>query len=150
MWAVIALLALGMAGIMRQVNTLVAARGFRVQTVGPRLGSLAPEIDGLKEFSAQNSLLVFAAAECEACNEAIEKLSASLERQELSEIIVALYAGSADGYENDRISILENQEAAFAAFEVPVTPFAVRISDGIIRQAGPIGGTRLLDRAWAA
>jgi hypothetical protein len=74
-WFAIVLLALALAGIVRQVRSLVTLHGIRLNPVGPALGSAAPAIEGSDGYGqGRSTILLFADAACQSCEQVLAEL----------------------------------------------------------------------------
>lgn len=141
-WLAILVLALAMAGLLRQVRTLSSGRPVRRQ-VGPPAGSLAPEVPGLEQLAQEGyiTVLLFLDTNCDVCVETLriaEELAG--DRNGHSVRFVAIFSANADGATSDRIRRVENGNDIFARYSVPVAPFGVAINDrGRVTHAGGIG-----------
>lgn len=133
-WAAILLLALVVAGLVRQVHAL--GRGAsRPAGLGPAAGAPAPAFDRLGP-----GLLLFLDRECGVCADVLAAVPAGRPLQ-------AIFAGPPpDEAPRPGVSVLaDEQDGLFADYRVPATPFAVLVGDdGRVRAAEPVGSPEAL------
>ena len=136
-WVTIALLALAMSGLLRQIRALEADLSLRRVTVGPALGSPAPSLDGV---GWQNpTLLLFAEAGCPTCHATLSEFATAAESSD-GLAFVAVFRGEANGFRSPQVRVLEAQDVSFADYRVPLTPFAIAVSArGTVADAAAIG-----------
>jgi hypothetical protein len=139
-WVALVLLALVVAGLVRQVHHLT--QGPRTRDVGPSAGTAAPGLDRLAAEPGQPTLLLFLEQDCPACQdvfaEALTLTGGPPTR--------AVFAGDAPAADPPpALRILANQDALFQAYRIPATPFGVVVgADGRVRTAEPVGSVRAL------
>ncbi|SNR91992.1 hypothetical protein [Actinomadura mexicana] len=133
-WAAILLLALVVAGLVRQVHAL--GRGAaRPAGPGPAAGAPAPAFDRLGP-----GLLLFLDRECGVCGDVLAAVPAGRP-------LHAIFAGPPpDEAPRPGVSVLAGeQDGLFADYRVPATPFAVLVGDdGRVRAAEPVGSPEAL------
>ncbi|GAB3967236.1 hypothetical protein GCM10029978_034100 [Actinoallomurus acanthiterrae] len=139
-WAALALLALVVAGLVRQVHHLT--RGPRTPEVGPTTGMPAPGIDRLAAEPGRPALLLFLSDECPACQDVFEEACGLTGAPPIR----ALFRGGAPAVAPpDHMLVFAGQGELFQEYQVPATPYAVLVgSDGRIRTAEPVGSVRTL------
>ncbi|GAA4378408.1 hypothetical protein AB0C69_23395 [Actinomadura sp. NPDC048032] len=133
-WAAILLLALVVAGLVRQVHAL--GRGAaRPAGLGPAPGAPAPAFDRLGP-----GLLLFLDRECGVCADVLAAVPAGRP-------LHAIFAGPPPGEPAPPgVTVLAGeQDGLFADYRVPATPFAVLVgADGRVRAAEPVGSPEAL------
>ncbi|WP_329521616.1 hypothetical protein [Spirillospora sp. NBC_01491] len=144
-WVAIALLALVVAGLVRQVHALGqggSGRGAPRAALGPAPGTPAPEFGRLGP-----GLLLFLDRDCGVCADVLAEAGG------LGRPMHAIFSGPApDGPAPDElgpaagITVLSGEhDGLFAAYGVPATPFAVIVDeDGRVRVAEPVGSAQAL------
>ncbi|GGT66781.1 hypothetical protein [Actinomadura citrea] len=133
-WAAILLLALVVAGLVRQVHAL--GRGAsRPAGLGPAAGAPAPAFDRLGP-----GLLLFLDRECGVCADVLAAVP-------IGRPLHAIFAGPPpDEAPRPGVTVLAGeQDGLFADYRVPATPFAVLVgADGRVRAAEPVGSPEAL------
>lgn len=139
-WAALVLLALVVAGLVRQVHGLT--QGPRPQELGPRPGVLAPDLAALAPAAVGPTLLLFLSDECGACPDILREAVVLAGRTPIR----AVFAGAPlDVDAPDGLRIFAERADLFDAYQVPATPFAVLTgADGRIQLAEPVGSVRAL------
>lgn len=127
-WVAILLLALVVAGLVRQVAALT--RGATAPSVlGPAPGTPAPAFDRLGP-----GLLLFLDRDCGVCTDVLAAAE-SLDRP-----VQVAFAGAPAATSPELTVHADEQDGLFAAYDVPATPFAVLIDPGgRVRAAEPVG-----------
>lgn len=145
-WIAIALLALGMAGLLRQLRELserVQNPGMMPERFEQRV---VEELARLNLRVSEHSVVLFADAECVSCKEVIpqfEKMAAAVPEWNFVLMFAADASGSTD---RSPVHVVRDASAAFARLRIPLTPFVVLTDEvGEIVQASPVGSTELLD-----
>ncbi|MEU5882352.1 hypothetical protein [Spirillospora sp. NPDC047279] len=142
-WVAIVLLALVVAGLVRQVHALGQAAagggGPRPSPLGLAPGSPAPAFDRLGP-----GLLLFLDVDCGVCADVLEAAGS------LGRPVHAIFAGPAP--DTPGVTVLAHeQDGLFAAYAVPATPFAVVVdAGGRVRTAEPVGSPDALRDLEAA
>ncbi|WP_067458309.1 hypothetical protein [Actinomadura macra] len=137
-WAAILLLALVVAGLVRQVHALsqaAPARGAHGTTaLGPAAGTRAPAFDRLGP-----GLLLFVDSECGVCTDVLATAG------ELGGPLHAIFSGAAPGTPFPGTVLDGERDGLFADYGVPATPFAVLVGeDGRVRASEPVGSPEAL------
>ena len=145
-WFAIAMLALAVAGLLRQVAALRGG-GWVEPELGPAHGTPAPDLAPDVQVPAP-ALLLFADRDCEGCAEVLpvfSRLASNGERGQRR--YVAVFANDhTDGGLDPDVLTVTNADEAFRSYRVPVTPFAVAVgADGHIVASGPVGASDLLE-----
>ena len=133
-WAVLLLLALVVAGLVRQVHAL--GRGVpQAAALGPAPGAPAPAFERLGA-----GLLLFLDRDCGVCAEVLEAAGA------LDRPFRAVFSGPApEGLSPGVTALTEEREGLFTAYRIPATPFAVLVdAAGRVRAAEPVGSPEAL------
>ncbi|NVI89813.1 hypothetical protein [Actinomadura sp. BRA 177] len=131
-WVAILLLALVVAGLVRQVHAL-GQGAPRTAGLGPAPGTPAPAFDRLGP-----GLLLFLDRDCGVCTDVLAAAEGPLH---------AIFAGPPpDGASRPGVTVLTGeQDGLFADYRVPATPFAVLVgADGRVRAAQPVGSPEAL------
>ncbi len=137
-WAALALLALVVAGLVRQVHQL--SRGPRTRALGLPAGSAAPGLDVIGAEPGRATVLLFLSEDCPACQDVFEE-TLGMSDGPATRAIFAEDAIRADPPAHLRI--LPGQGALFTAYQVPATPYGVIVgADGRVRVAEPVGSVR--------
>lgn len=143
-WVAIAMLALAMAGLLRQVRALTAQVSQPVVRAFALTGTSAPEFQGTTLQWDRPTLLLFVTSECRVCQERLRELE-SLAEQDGELAYVAVFPGPADDLRSRRVQVLQNQSAAFGRFSIPVTPFGVVVTPGgVVSHAVAVGSSSAL------
>jgi len=144
-WAAIALLALAMSGLLRQIRTLAASVAPGTAQLGPTIGLPAPQLDGLGAGWSKTAILIFLDADCRTCKQLLPRLSALADIDGEQLAFVAVFRGEPVA-ESSNIEVISNQHEAFRRFRVPVTPFGVAVGpSGITVASRPIGSVTALE-----
>lgn len=154
-WAAIALLALVVSGLVRQVHQLSRAQPRSAGRAGPASGASAPGLttpglDGLLPAD-RASLLLFLDADCGTCGQVLAEARAWTVRQgDAAPRVLGLYAGSVPPGADSGVPLLGDRPELFSAYDIPATPYAVAVDEeGRIARAEPLGSAtallRLLD-----
>ncbi|MEU6038292.1 hypothetical protein ABZ801_23060 [Actinomadura sp. NPDC047616] len=134
-WAALLLLALVVAGLVRQVHAL--GRGApRTTPLGPAPGSPAPGFDRLGP-----GLLLFLDRDCGVCAQVLAAAGT------LGRPVRAIFSGPApaDAAPAAATVLADEHDGLFAAYRIPATPFAVLVDDtGHVRAAEPVGSPEAL------
>lgn len=141
-WLGIILLALVVAGLLRQVHALQG--GKRTVVIGPQPGDSAPILPFVDMGTRTERVFLFVDTACRTCASALRLLDKSAESFQDKEFIAVFRNGA----QTDLVSArhVSNQSAAFEQFHVPVTPFAVVVSEeGLVKRAGPIGSPAMYE-----
>lgn len=125
LWVAVALLALAVVALLRQVgllHTRIAPMGVHFAGEGPELDAPAPAVDGLTYGHRAVTLLAFVSPACEICaglRPALARLARSYDDVELQVV----------GH--------DSSPQTFARFRVRSTPYLVAVDgDGIVRSRG--------------
>jgi hypothetical protein len=137
-WAALVLLALVVAGLVRQVHQLT--QGPRTRDLGLSAGTPAPALDLIGAEPGQVTLLLFLSEDCPACQDVFEE-ALGLGGGPATRAVFAEDTIDADAPANLRI--LSGQAELFTAYQVPATPYGVIVgADGRVRTAEPVGSVR--------
>jgi methylamine dehydrogenase accessory protein MauD len=161
LWVLVALLALVVVALARQVGTLHLRLGPRgaleLDDEGPPLGE-APEaiptvaLDGRKTTvggPGEPQLLLFVSPGCPVCREVLPSLPAAARAGRLAPYVI-VDAGSEDAarsYRHDRVGapLLPAPEIA-ESYRIPGTPYAVVIDvTGMVRAKGTVNNLEQLE-----
>lgn len=128
-WLAIALLALGFAGLLRQVNQLRRASAPGATAGEPSLiGLLLPSSGELAALRpAGGGVVAFVSPACDSCARVLDVL-AHLMTPAATVVVSAGHCEATDG-----VRCLENRRDLFDRFGVPATPYLMRVvADGAI------------------
>lgn len=132
-WAALLLLALVVAGLVRQVHALSSGTARRVPA-GPRPGNPAPHLDRLD--ARPPAVLLFLSPGCHTCTEVLDESVSALGD---GPAVHALYEEAAPDPPPGVVAH-GHQDRLFAAYDAVAVPFAVLVgADGRIAGAGPAG-----------
>jgi hypothetical protein len=133
-WVAILLLALVVAGLVRQVHALSQGVPQRA-TLGPAPGTPAPAFDRVGA-----GLLLFLDLDCGVCAEVLEAAGA------LDRPFRAIFAEDGPDTAPRGATVLTGERhGLFEAYGVPATPFAVVIDEGgRVRSSEPVGSVEAL------
>jgi len=144
-WAAILLLALAIAGLIRQLKLVLVVLERPRSSIGPRVGSRgASELRlGMNGELALPAVLLFADNECTSCDAIVNGLSSHLEilPPEISFRIVFRGAPPAAAVAvNATAVVLKDRQELFEILGVHMTPFVVVVgNDGTVIASEPIG-----------
>ncbi|MFF0075476.1 hypothetical protein [Streptomyces sp. NPDC005494] len=168
-WAAIALLALVVSGLIRQVHQLSRTQPHRPGRVGLTPGARAPGLDasrhdppGLDDLltPGRAALLLFLDADCRTCGQVLAEAGAWTTRQgdAATPQVLGLYADAGPRADADAgpsadegaVPVRDHRPELFAAYDIPATPYAVVIDpERRIVRSEPLGSPtallRLLD-----
>jgi hypothetical protein len=137
-WVALVLLALVVAGLVRQVHQLT--QGPRTREVGLPAGSPAPGLDRIEAEPGRPTLLLFLSEDCPACQDVFQE-ALGMRGGPATRAIFAEEPIVADPPAHLRV--LPGQEELFTAYQVPATPYGVIVgADGRVRTAEPVGSVR--------
>ncbi|MBW8482181.1 hypothetical protein [Actinomadura parmotrematis] len=133
-WVAIALLALVVAGLVRQVHALTDGAPRRT-ALGPEPGAAAPGFDRLGP-----GLLLFLDRDCGVCGEVLDAADG------LGRPLHAVFSGpAADGLAPEITVLAGEGEGLFTDYRVPATPFAVLVDGhGRVTASEPVGSAEAL------
>lgn len=133
-WVALLLLALVVAGLVRQVHALSSGTVARRDPVGPRAGTVAPHLDRLDAHPP--AVLLFLTPTCHTCTDVLDE-AASVAGANLP--VHAIYEGPAPEAP-DGVVAHGRQGGLFATYDAVAVPFAVVVGeDGRITSAAPVG-----------
>ena len=159
-WVAIALLALVVSGLVRQVHQL--SRGGLARApgrLGVTPGSAAPHADDLLAddvlAEGRDTLLLFLSAECRTC---AEVLAEAARLDATATAVRAVYAGQAPttapdgtGTDGGAVPVTEGRPDLFTAYDAIATPFAVLVGPtGRVVRSEPPGSAAALRALLAA
>lgn len=147
-WATLALFALALAGVLRQVRGLSEQRAARFGHLGPPIGAPAPPVNGREVYGRGRWVfLFFVDAECATCEATIREVEQVAQRGKRDQDFLALFAGGGSGFRGEGVAVLEDQTSTFDAFRIAATPFAVSVTpEGIVSNAAAIGSPAAVQR----
>ena len=144
-WVALVLLALVVAGLVRQVHHL--AQGPRTPEMGLAPGSRAPGLDRIGAEPGQATLLLFLSEDCPACQDVFQE-ALGMRAGPATRAIFAEEPVVADPPVHLRV--LPGMGELFTAYQVPATPYGVIVgADGRVRTAEPVGSVRGLHALMA-
>lgn len=133
-WVAIALLALVVAGLVRQVHALGRGAPGPAHALGPAAGTPAPAFDRLGP-----GLLLFLDRDCGVCAAVLDAAG------DLGGPLHAIFSGPAPDSPPPGPVLTGERDGLFAEYRVPATPFAVVVgADGRVRAAEPVGSPEAL------
>lgn len=142
-WVAITLLALAMAGLLRQVRELTRRLenpGVEVEPAGPRVLHELTNLDLVQ----RHSIVLFAADGCKACDEVLPTFD-ELAAMSPHYNFVVMFDGDQVSVSSANVPTLVGVAPAFVRLGIPVTPFAVVTDDSqTVIQAAPVGSSELL------
>jgi hypothetical protein len=157
-WVAIALLALVVSGLVRQVHALTSGHVHGGE-VGPRTGSPAPALSRLGSGQA-GTVLLFLSEGCGPCEEILDEAASLAAGAAAHDVAVrALYPSTAPSLPRAPsadppadLTLLDGEATLFEQYMIPATPFAVLVdATGRVARSEPLGSRRalrqLLDRA---
>ncbi|WP_062213545.1 hypothetical protein [Streptomyces sp. NBRC 109706] len=146
-WIAVALLALVVSGLVRQVHQL-AKGGVARSTgqLGVTPGSPAPHADDLLA-EGQDTLLLFLSAECRTCAEVLARADEFAGGPAAEALRVrAVYAGAAPAGAGTEVPVTDHRPDLFTAYDAIATPFAVLVgAGGRVVRSEPLGSAAALD-----
>lgn len=144
-WVLIFLLALVVAGLVRQVHILNKTVANWSTTSGPRVGVPAPLLDNELQAKGSPAVMLFADAGCASCTKVLPDFTRLAEASAGQARFLAVFSGEAELSATTNLHVLTDQRELHTRFGVPATPFAVSLSeDGIVLDAAPVGSSELL------
>ncbi|WP_051834595.1 hypothetical protein, partial [Streptomyces sp. NRRL S-15] len=137
-WAAIALLALVVSGLIRQVHQLSRTQPQRPGRVGIAPGAQAPGLDEARTDPAgldglltpgRAALLLFLDADCRTCGQVLAEAGAWTVRQgdAAAPQVLGLYAGAGPQADEGAVPVRDHRPELFTAYDIPATPYAVAI-----------------------
>ncbi|MDT0264774.1 hypothetical protein RM844_00560 [Streptomyces sp. DSM 44915] len=150
-WVAIALLALVVSGLVRQVHQLSRGGVARAPgRLGVTPGSAAPHADELLAddvlAAGRETLLLFLSAECRTCAQVLT-VAAELAERPAAPAVRAVYAGAApaDATATAAVPVTEHRPDLFTAYDAIATPFAVVVgATGRVLRSEPLGAAAAL------
>jgi hypothetical protein len=144
-WVAIVLLGLTVSGLVRQVHALQSPRRPEGLEADLPTGTQAPTIDGLAWDRQRSNVLLFVDASCQSCAQVLPYLGTLAEERTGDTAFTALFAGHDGGFQTDHVRVLTRQARAFEQYQVPLTPFGVKVSpEGVLIAAAPVGSDKIL------
>jgi hypothetical protein len=137
-WVALVLLALVVAGLVRQVHQLT--QGPRTRDLGLAVGSVAPALDVVGAEPGQATLLLFLSEDCPVCHDVFDEALGLVDGPATR----AIFAEQAIGQDPPaNMRVLAGRQDLFTEYKVPATPYAVVVgADGRVRTAEPVGSVR--------
>ncbi|MGH3731474.1 MAG: hypothetical protein ACRDTU_22430 [Micromonosporaceae bacterium] len=136
-WVAIALLALVVSGLVRQVHTLSTGATRRPDRIGLRPGSPAPELRRLLPGHGDTVVLLFLEPDCGTCGEVLAEAA----RHPVPVRAIYRQAGPAD----PPVPVHEDEADLFDAYDALATPYAVVVDrDGRVARSEPVGSRAAL------
>lgn len=173
-WAAIALLALVVSGLIRQVHQLSRTHPHRPGRVGIAPGAHAPGLDASRHDPAglddlltpgRAALLLFLDADCRTCGQVLAEAGAWTTRQgdAATPQVLGLYAdagpradadagpspeaGAGPRVDEGAVPVRDHRPELFAAYDIPATPYAVVIDpERRVVRSEPLGSPTALLR----
>lgn len=144
-WAALALLSFAVAGLMRQVLVLSRGGARPVEPVGPRPGKPVPSI-GANAAWTRESVVLFLSDDCPSCHEVVPAFAGLAETHDDDDDFIAVFAGrSAGNGLGERVRTVTGARSLLHEYDVPVLPFAVRVSEhGVVVDSAPVGSVARL------
>jgi hypothetical protein len=144
-WVAIALLALALSGLLRQVHLLRLGQSRPQLDSGPTVGSLAPELNGDMEWP-RPTVLLFADRGCSSCDRLLPVFE-TIAQSNTGVDFKVVFPGDANGFHSPHVETLTDQARLFAQFRIPATPYGVAVGhEGEVADASPIGSSSLLQQ----
>jgi hypothetical protein len=144
-WVAIVLLGLTVSGLVRQVHALSSGHQPERLEVDLLTGTQAPTVDGLVWDRQRTNVLLFVDASCHSCAQVLPYLDTLSEETTSDTAFTALFVGHDGGFRTDHVRVLTRQASAFEQYQVPLTPFGVKVSsEGVLIAAAPIGSDKML------
>lgn len=148
-WVAIALLALVVSGLVRQVHQL--SRGGVARSpgrLGVTPGSRAPHAGDLLA-EGQETLLLFLSADCRTCSDVLTEAERLVEGPSDSPHVRAVYADAAPTSATT-VPVLDHRPDLFTAYDAIATPFAVIVdATGRVARSEPLGSPSALTELLA-
>ncbi|GAA2639052.1 hypothetical protein SMC26_40770 [Actinomadura fulvescens] len=139
-WAAILVLALAMAGMLRQLHALKGGDS-RVDHLGPSIGAAAPALP-LPDAVRRNVPVValFLDLECDSCERTLQVAEELVNEGENRVEFVGLFADDPNDHRSHGVRLVGNATEAFESYQIPVTPFGVVIStEGTVLASTALG-----------
>jgi hypothetical protein len=144
-WVAIVLLGLTVAGLVRQVHALQSGHQPERLEADLPTGTRAPTIDGLGWDRQRTNVLLFVDASCHSCAQVLPYFDTLAKEKRSDTAFTALFAGHDGGFRTNHVRVLTRQARAFEQYQVPLTPFGVKVSpEGVLIAAAPVGSDKLL------
>jgi hypothetical protein len=145
-WIAIALLALAMSGLIRQVRALSVQPRATSLASSPLVGQPFPlPGDPGVGWSGGTRVVLFVTADCEVCQTRLAELEAIAREDGGGLAFAAMFSGSANGFRSEDVEAVPDQGSVLEQFGMPATPFGVVVRpSGVIAHAEVIGSTQAL------
>lgn len=141
-WVAIVLLALAVAGLMRQVHLLLTERSVEGTAVSAPPGPRLLPAD-LMAVGAER-IVLFASTTCVACSEVMPVMAEYSTRAGTSCTVIT--AAARHPQWPDELTYRENAADLFEQFGVTATPHALRIVGSEVVDSAPVGSVEALRR----
>ncbi|WP_258534586.1 hypothetical protein [Streptomyces sp. PT12] len=151
-WVAIALLALVVSGLVRQVHQLSRGGVARMNgRLGVTPGSAAPHAGELLA-EGRETLLLFLSAECGTCADVLAEADRLGQRgSPAAPQVRAVYAGAAPATAAATVPVVDHRPDLFTAYDAIATPFAVVVgATGRVVRSEPLGSPAALRELFAA
>lgn len=140
-WLVILMLALAMAGVIRQLRIVsMAVGGMAVSPSASLEGLRLPEdLRRAMNGMAAGATLIFMDSACQSCASILPQVQQS-SREDGNRRLKIVFRGSAPDWVAGEPQVFDQMGTAFEALQIPATPFAVDIDEaGGVARAAPVG-----------
>lgn len=144
-WVAIVLLALVVAGLVRQVHQLSRGGVARTSTgqVGVTPGSRAPHADELLA-EGHETLLLFLSPDCRTCTEVLAEAESWTKQAAHAPRVRAVYADTAPTTATT-VPVTDHRPDLFTSYDAIATPFAVIVdTTGRVARSEPLGSASAL------
>jgi thiol-disulfide isomerase/thioredoxin len=140
-WGAILVLAMGLAGVVRQVQLLTSGRGYMPRSTGPSIGQVLDPVDAPW---TRPTLLLFLSTDCFACDRLLPEFE-TLAADSAGELeFVAVFAG--EGRFIGEVTVLTHRGHLFDQLDVTATPFAIAVDEtGRVQGASTVGSPNMLN-----
>lgn len=146
-WVAILILALALAGLMRQFHLWAEGQRPEPLALGPAIGSTVPEAGDLGARSGRPTLLLFVNDTCRGCERLLPALP-QVARDHDDVRLVAMFPKAANGHRDlAGVHVVERQAHVFEREGISVTPFGVALSpEAKVLDRAPLGSMTSLSR----
>lgn len=142
-WVALAVLALAMSGLLRQVRDLQMRTSSRL-AIGPERGQSLAEFEEVGSI-VKNGVAIFVDSSCLSCRQILPELADAAATSNGLRYWVLFRDQNTEDFTAPHVTVLSRQGPLFERLRISVTPLGVAVdSEGRVIDAKPIGSASML------